>query len=244
MSDTDNGEVRATGIHGLFSDMTEGQVQRLLHETPPGHVNVGPFNVCNVSDYVRGVTVGRDNIPVVLYEARVKMIEGVPTKQEKYAVMVPPSKDLGVVCAGCYGPKMTLWNNARCVSCRTFANHLDTKEDGSRKRQCLSDRFDHSLSNAMKAAGDDVIPATTRDLKDVPACELLHALKGKCGLTTDAIDAIMVDIPNGELLHALKERHEDGLAGYLDHVDLKDIRAYVKGKDKVGRVSRALKRLC
>jgi hypothetical protein len=70
--------------------------------------------------------VGRDNIPVVLYEARFKMVEGKPEKQEKWAVMVPPrKKDIGIVCAGCYAPTMSLWDKSRCVSCRTFANHLD-----------------------------------------------------------------------------------------------------------------------
>jgi hypothetical protein len=57
----------------LFADMMEGQV-RLVARDPPS-VNVGPFHVKRVTDYTRGATVGRDNIPVVLYEARVKMID-------------------------------------------------------------------------------------------------------------------------------------------------------------------------
>jgi hypothetical protein len=76
--------------------------------------------VTQVTDYTCGATVGRDSIPVVLYEARVKMIDGVPTKQEKYAVMVPPKKDVGIVCAGCYTQQMMFFTNSRCVSCRTF----------------------------------------------------------------------------------------------------------------------------
>jgi hypothetical protein len=50
---------------------------------------------------------------------------------------------------------------------------------------------------------------------------------------------------------ALKGKHPDGLAGYLNHVDDKDIIKYldnidlkdVKEKDKTGRKSRALKKL-
>jgi len=221
----------------------------------PEHVNVGPFHCCQIPDSVRGGTVGRDNIPVILYEARVKVIDGMPTKQEKYAVMVPPKKDLGIVCAGCYKPEMTLWNNARCVSCRTFANHLDTKEDGSRKRQCLAH---DSLTRAIERAGSGLVPpkeVPVYDLKEVPACDLLHALKGTLGLTAEHTDAILAEISNSDLLYTLKGRHEDGLAGFLnleedkdvikilDNITLKDIKAYVKEKEKTERTRRVLKSL-
>jgi hypothetical protein len=191
----------------------------------PEHVNVGPFHCCQIPDSVRGGTVGRDNIPVILYEARVKIIDGMPTKQEKYAIMVPPKKDLGIVCAGCYKPGMTLWNNARCVSCRTFANHLDTKEDGSRKRQCISfgdDALEAVIDRSLGAVPTASGP-TKVNLEGMHASDLLHALKGTLGLTAEHTDAILAEIPDGDLLYTLKRRHEEGLAGYLPHIEDRDI---------------------
>lgn len=241
-------------------DVTEGQV-RLLTGDPPA-VNVGPFHVTRVTDYTRGATVGRNNIPVVLYEARVKMIDGVPTRQEKYAVMVPPRKDVGIVCAGCYTQQMTLFNNSRCVSCRTFANHLDTQgENGPRKRHCLNQdpvtKLEAVVDRVKETREVPVITYLT-DLTKVPACDLLQALKGSLGLTTEHTDAILAEISHNDLIHALKGRHPKGLAGFmnymdledeeditecLDSIDLKVIKAYVREKDKIGRKARALKKL-
>lgn len=214
----------------LFADMTEGQV-RLVAGDPPS-VNVGPFHVTRVTDYTRGATVGRDNIPIVLYEARVKMIDGVPTKQEKYAVMVPPKKDVGIVCAGCYTQQMTLFNNSRCVSCRTFANHLDTQgENGPRKRLCLNQDPVAKLEavvDRVKEAGEEVSVVTDlTDLTKVPASDLLQALKDKQELTTEVTDALMANVPTADLLYALKGTHPDGLAGYLNHVEDRDILKYL-----------------
>jgi hypothetical protein len=105
-------------------------------------IDVGPFLAEDVPDYVRAVTVVKNQIPVVLYQTRFKMIDGVEQKQERYAVMLPPNKDVGVVCAGCYSPNISLWNNSKCVSPRTFAKHLDTRQnadgDPVRKHTCIT----------------------------------------------------------------------------------------------------------
>ncbi|HSN65404.1 MAG TPA: hypothetical protein VLS94_02140 [Fusibacter sp.] len=204
-------------------------------------------------------------------------------------MMVPPNQNLGLVCAGCYKPGMSLWNNSKCVSCRTFANHLepvltddptDTNPNPKKRRkipvlmpdgktvvrkcQRIPDNNpDLSLANAIQRANSDPVvagpgPKTTLDLKDVPLCDLLQALKGTLGLTTEHTDAILAEISHNDLIHALKGRHPNGLAGFmnymdledeeditecLDSIDLKVIKAYVKEKDKVGRKARALKKL-
>ena len=217
-------------------------------------VNVGPFHCAHVPDNVRGGTVGRDNIPVILYESRDR--EGV--KQERYAVMLPPTKDpkrrIGVVCAGCYKPGMTLWDISRCVNCRTFVNHLDPvlMEDPKdrrkkipvldidglpvRKRKCGSDGEEYSLTNAVTRAGTVSDLHVTRNLncpvavnlKDVPVEHLLQALKDKQELTTEVNDAFMIEMDSSDLLHGLKGKHPNGLAGFLNHIEDEDILAYIK----------------
>jgi hypothetical protein len=276
-----------TGNGPVVAAMKEGETKRCRGILPG--VNVGPFLSDEVPDNVRGGTVGRDNIPVILYEARIKKVNGLVVKEGRYAVMVPPNQDLGIVCAGCYKPGMSLWNNAKCVSCRTFANHLEPvlKDDPTdtnpnpkkrrkipvlmpdgktivRKCQRIPDNNpDLSLANAVKRANSEPVvmgpkPRTVLDLKDVAPCDLLHALKGTLGLTTEHTDAILADISHNDLIHALKGRHPNGLAGFmnymdledgegitecLDSIDLKVIRAYVKEKDKVSRMARTLKKL-
>jgi hypothetical protein len=234
----------------------EGQVHRL--RSMPEPVNVGPFSSTAVPDSVRGGTVGQDGIPCILYEARIKVKDGIPQKEEKYAIMVPPRKDIGLVCAGCYDPKMTLFDISRCVSCRTFANHLDTKTDGSRKRLCVRDEdIDHSLKSSIGRAKDVrlMAPGGVVDLKDVPAGDLVQALKGVIGKDAEHTNDILAEVNDCDLLHALKGRHPDGLAGYLNHIEdedivsyldnihIKDLKDYIKKRDKVGRQKRALKSL-
>jgi hypothetical protein len=103
-----------------------------------------------------------------------------------------------------------------------------------------------------------LVPPVALDLKDVPACDLLQALKGTLGLTTEHTDAILAEISNSDLIHALKGRHPNGLAGFMNHmdledkeditecldnIDLKDIKAYVKKKEKARWARRAMKKL-
>jgi hypothetical protein len=200
--DVDPNELRVED----YPNLEEGKVIGLGGR--PDNVNVGPFHCAHVPDSVRGGTVGKDNIPVILYESRIKKIDGKHVKQEKYAVMMPPTKDpkkrIGVVCAGCYAPGMTLWDISRCVNCRTFVNHLDPllNEDPKdkrkkvavvdmegfpvRKRQCLSDKSENSLTKAIARAND-----TT----DVPLIRNLN--RPAEGLSTE------------ELISELKRRDED-----------------------------------
>jgi hypothetical protein len=220
------------------------------------NVNIGPFHAKDVPDNVRGGTVGRREIPVILYESRIKQVHGKPEFQEKYAILVPPKKDLGLVCAGCYDPKMTLWDISKCTSCRTFAKHLDTKEDGSRKTLCKGMFSVGSLEAAMQRAGAAVpaptVETTGIDLTDIPVPELLQALKGALGLNVEHTDAILEEITDSDLIHALKGR-PGGLAGLclphmepaemiehfnredifkvMDNIDMEDIMTYVTARD-------------
>jgi hypothetical protein len=167
---------------------------------------------------------------------------------------------LGLVCAGCYDPKMTLWDISRCVSCRTFAKHLDTKEDGSRKTLCKGAFFVNSLeaaigrASAMVTEPSAVEPASVApvDLKDVPVPDLLQALKGALGLSTAHVDAILEEITDPDLIHTLKGRpgglaalclphmepadiiehmNREDLFKVMDGIDMDDIMAYVTARD-------------
>jgi hypothetical protein len=65
---------------------------------------------------------------------------------------------------------------------------LDAEGLPIRKRQCLSDCNDNALAGAIERAGPGpgLVPPKEVydcDLKEVPACDLLHALKGALGLT-------------------------------------------------------------
>lgn len=182
-------------------ELREGAVHHRFVDPPK--INVGPFLVNQVSDFTLGNVVGRDKIPVILYDSRYKVIDGEEVLQEKYAVMVPPSKDVGLVCAGCYNKERgNLFNNSQCVSCRTFSNHTDMipiKNEFNdecvqvRKKRCLNDNKPNSLESIMNNVANDIVD-DDNDIKDLK------------------------DVPNCDLLEELASRHEDGLAGFLDHI--------------------------
>jgi hypothetical protein len=75
------------------------------------------------------------------------------------------------------------------------------------------------------------VNVNVKGLKDFSTEDLLQALKDKQELTVEVNDALMARIPSSDLLYALKGTHPDGLAGYLDHIDMEDIIKYVQEQD-------------
>jgi hypothetical protein len=235
-----------------FLDPTRKK-HHLFDHGPPAHVKVGRFQCANVSDYTLANTVCHDNIPVILYE--VIKHEDTGVIEEKYAVLAPPHKDLRVVCAGCYKPGLSLFHPGQCVSCRTFATHFETVEGDkdkitqehlkTRKRPCLN--WGPKPPNPKPSIEDETLELKMAHMHDVempPTNENQKAPVDKRDeMTTEDMDVILAKIPDVELIMALKGRHENGLAGYLNHIDIKDIKAYVKENNKAGRVKRALKTL-
>jgi hypothetical protein len=77
-------------------------------------------------------------------------------------------------------------------------------------------------------------------------------------MTTEEMDKILAKMPDTELIMTLKERNK-GIVGFggvvlphvedediikhLDHINLKDIKAYAKEMEKIGWKERELKRL-
>lgn len=248
-------------------DWKEGQTKRVLDTLP--NVKVGPFFAAYVPDDVRGGTVGCDNIPVILYDARIKKVDGHTVHEEKYAVLMPPTKDpkkrIGIVCAGCYKPGMQLWDISRCVNCRTFVNHLDPvlmehphdkrkkipviDTDGFpvRKRKCASDNTEYSLAESIKRVKNGSVkgtggltieearipvPKPVVNLADFSAQDLYKALQAKHdedGLELE--EALLFDVVTPTaLLGRLASLHEDGIAGFFDHIPLDKMELYVKEK--------------
>ena len=82
--------------------LKEGSWYPLPDQGPSTKVNVGPVLATHVPDCVRANVVVQDIIPVVLFNARMKVIDRVEQYQEKYSAMVPHNKHFGIVCAGFY----------------------------------------------------------------------------------------------------------------------------------------------
>jgi hypothetical protein len=174
-------------------------------------VNVGPFNASNVSDYVRAVTVAKNGIPVILHQTRMKMVDGVEQKQERYAVMLPPTKNVGVVCAGCYDKNISLWNPSQCVSPRTFANHLDTMPNPDpngnpiRKRECMArDSLDDCVKRVNGGGGDHGDKTNKVKLDEVSDSDLIYELSrrglgeiGVAGASFEQLEAEMRRLASG-----------------------------------------------
>ena len=70
-------------------------------------------------------------------------------------------------------------------------------------------------------------PGGLVDLKDVPATDLVQALKDVIGKDAKHTDDILAEVNDCDLLHALKGKHPDGLAGYLNHIEDEDIISYL-----------------
>jgi hypothetical protein len=84
---------------------------------------LGPHTVSAVDDYVRGRIVAQGKVPVILKDG------------QRYAILAPPGKDLRVVCAGCFVPGMSLFDDSKCKKVSLFSQHWDLKK-GERKECC------------------------------------------------------------------------------------------------------------
>jgi hypothetical protein len=71
----------------------------------------------------------------------------------------------------------------------------------------------------------------------------VQAFEEEDEMSVKDIDELLPKIPECDLLEELRKRHMDGLAGFLSHINMKDIKAYVKENNKIGRKARALKKL-
>ena len=96
---------------------------------------LGPFPVSAITDHVRGRLVAQQGHPVILQDGT------------RFAVLAPPGKDLRIVCAGCFTPNMSLWDDSRCKKVSSYSQHWDVRR-GERKECCKAVGYD-TLENCQ-----------------------------------------------------------------------------------------------
>lgn len=182
--------------------------ERIFNYTLPDHVKVGPFHVANeISDYTLANTVGRDKIPVIVYDVRHDPVTH--TYEEVYGVLAPPTADVRMVCAGCYFRGMSLFHTWECMRCRTFASHFQRKDakdpTSARVRPC------RVLPEPLEAKMERMrnVPPTPETPK-APASSLLE-----CDMITE-----------------LRAR-PGGLTSLAPHIDDEDLVSEVKARPHV-----------
>lgn len=87
--------------------------------------NLGPFAITEVTETMRAMVVSTQT-PVIVEEGG------------SYAVLLPPTKKVRVLCAGCFRVGATsLSDKSKCKTICTFSQHLKTKKDnGERIAPC------------------------------------------------------------------------------------------------------------
>jgi hypothetical protein len=157
---------------------------------------LGPYSVGAVDDYVRGRVVAQQQKPVILQDG------------ERYAVLAPPTKDLRIVCAGCFVPGMTLLDDSKCKKVSSFSQHLDLNK-GQRKVEC-------------KASGENSLDACLQRIEGV-GCLSYQAVVDPSALTTDQLihelvsrnelDTVVTQVETDDLVDTLKDRGVKMLVG-------------------------------
>jgi hypothetical protein len=66
----------------------------------------------------------------------------------RFAVLVPPNKELRIVWAGCFTPGMLLFDDSKCKRISSYSQHWDTRK-GNRKESCKAVGYD-SLENCIQ----------------------------------------------------------------------------------------------
>lgn len=90
--------------------------------------HLGPYEIKDVTDMILNDLVIQQDIPVI-----VKQTTGGITR---YAVLA--TKNLRIVCAGCFRRDMRITDTTRCKKCASFVKHWDSK-DGIRRLHCKGD---------------------------------------------------------------------------------------------------------
>jgi hypothetical protein len=198
--------------------------QAMLSTRKPSKMDTGPFKVSDITDFVRGNLVTKQGVPITLEQ------------KGRYAILAPPGKDLRIVCVGCFEPGMSLNDDRKCKKVSSYCQHWEGVKKGKFTCNAIGEDTLEACTGRLQSVGalaDPVLDVAqgVKDLKDFSAEDLLQALKDKQELTVEVNDALLAGIPSSDLLYALKGTHPDGLAGYLDHIDIEDIVKYVQERD-------------
>lgn len=113
----------------------------------PSKMDVGPFHVSDVTDYVRGDLVAKQKVPITLEQ------------KGRYAILAPPGKDLRIVCVGCFEPGMSLNDDRKCKKISSYCQHWEGVNKG--KFTC-------------NATDEDTLEACMKRLQSVGAVNTLE----------------------------------------------------------------------
>jgi hypothetical protein len=174
---------------------------------------LGPFPVSAITDHVRGRLVAQQGHPVILQDGA------------RFAVLAPPNKELRIVCAGCFTPGMSLFDDSKCKKVSSYSQHWDTRK-GDRKESCKAVGYD-SLENCIQRVnantikddevGDVVLPVV--DLPEDPEEEV-----ATLSLTPTQI---------GGLLSKMVDKNK-ALRGEVNNLELKIFKMEREKIDKSG----------
>jgi hypothetical protein len=137
----------------------------------PSATCLGPFPVSAITDYVRGVLVTQQGLPIILQDGA------------RFAVLAPPNKELRIVCAGCFTPGMSLFDDSKCKKVSSYSQHWDTRK-GDRKESCKALGFDSlkSCIQRVNAVKDEEVEGVNDNVLDTVEAG---------SVTTDDLDAAM-----------------------------------------------------
>jgi hypothetical protein len=140
-------------------------------------MDVGPFRVSDITDYVRGDLVAKQKVPIMLEQ------------KGRYAILAPPGKELRIVCVGCFEPGMSLNDDRKCKKISSYCQHWEgvkkgkftcnaTDEDNTLKacEECLQ-RVNDAVDTIEEPVVDDVDQGVAvKDLEYVKTEDLVNEL--------------------------------------------------------------------
>lgn len=196
--------------------------------------NLGPFNLKDVTrDAVADVVVNK-GAPIIVTEGTpIATAVGLEfdTSNPRYAVVA--SKDLRIICAGCFKDGMTMSDTSRCRTCSSFVRHWDNKA-GERKMKCNTDRSIADVALTCPPVELDLTASIHQDVQGITNAELLALIHERgleeaviAGTTPKTLSQILCargihPIRNGRqaaLVHELRRQTCGNYteAGYYDH---------------------------
>ena len=121
--------------------------------------HLGPYTIADVTDAMLQNLVCGQQKPLIIKQAHPA------SGGTLYAVLA--TKDVRMVCAGCFRRDMLITDATRCKKCASFVKHFDTK-DGVRRRLCKEDGdVNHLPANCTEVVikDSDVEPSVLDDVK-------------------------------------------------------------------------------
>jgi hypothetical protein len=129
--------------------------QTMLSSTmrKPSKMDVGPFHVSDITDYVRGDLVAKQKVPITLEQ------------KGCYAILAPPGKELCIICVGCFEPGMSLNDDCKCKKISSYCQHWKGVNKG--KFTCNATDEDTLEACVKRLQSDDTVGALEEPVVNV-----------------------------------------------------------------------------